>query len=162
MGSSQNGLRSLETRVHGLELALDEISFDLAVSNRRMSSTEATCCMIPGADFLSSKFRKKTEGRGSTSRFSPSNGTPPGAAMRYKAAGTGRNDNAGTFRSEHRIFRLQGGGEFVVNPLAEIPSDSREISEASSNRISRNAHKTAQPMTETLQNMYNHAGAGFS
>lgn len=143
MGSSQNGLRSLETRVHGLELALDEISFDLAVSNRRMSSTDtagATCCMLPGADFLSSKFWRKTEGRGSTSRFSPSHATQSGTAMRYIA---GKNDNAGTFKSENLRFRLQGGGGFVVNPLAEIPSDSRDISEVSSNRISRNAHETA-------------------
>lgn len=139
MGSSQNGLRSLETRVHGLELALDEISFDLAVSNRRMSSTDsagATCCMLPGADFLSSKFWRKTDDRGSTSRFSPSHGTPSGAARRYmnNSAGTG------TIKSENGRFWLQSGGGFVVNPLAEIPSDSREISQGSSNRVSRNVY----------------------
>ncbi|KAF2311392.1 hypothetical protein GH714_022236 [Hevea brasiliensis] len=33
IGTSQNGMRSLETRVHGLELALDEISYDLAISS---------------------------------------------------------------------------------------------------------------------------------
>ena len=32
-------MRALETRVHGLELAMDEISYDLAVSNWRMRVT---------------------------------------------------------------------------------------------------------------------------
>ena len=127
--------------MHGLELALDEISFDMAVSNRRMSSTESTCCMIPGADFLSSKFWRKTEGRGSTSRFSPSHGTPSGAGPMPSYLAGRNGNNAGTFRSEHRRFRLHGGGEIVVNPLAQIPSDS-----ISSNRniISRNAHDNAK------------------
>ncbi|KAH7856687.1 hypothetical protein Vadar_004286 [Vaccinium darrowii] len=37
MGSSQSGMLSLETRVQGLELALDEISYDLAMTTGRMS-----------------------------------------------------------------------------------------------------------------------------
>ncbi|GMI66044.1 hypothetical protein like AT5G62580 [Hibiscus trionum] len=48
--SSQTGMNSLETRVHGLELALDEISYDLAVSTGRMStSIGTTCCLFPAA-----------------------------------------------------------------------------------------------------------------
>ncbi|KAL5543776.1 hypothetical protein UlMin_007560, partial [Ulmus minor] len=42
IGSSQNGIRCLETRVHGLELALDEISYDLAVTSGRMTKTDSS------------------------------------------------------------------------------------------------------------------------
>uniref|UniRef100_A0A7N0ULI2 TORTIFOLIA1/SINE1-2 N-terminal domain-containing protein n=1 Tax=Kalanchoe fedtschenkoi TaxID=63787 RepID=A0A7N0ULI2_KALFE len=62
MGSSQNGMNALESRVHGLEMALDEISHDLAMSNGRMSSSE-TCCKLPGAEFLSPKFWRRSEGK---------------------------------------------------------------------------------------------------
>ncbi|KAK9278422.1 hypothetical protein L1049_027987 [Liquidambar formosana] len=106
IGNSQNGMRSLETRVHGLEQALDEISFDLAVSNGRMKNTESaatTCCMLPGADFLSSKFWRKTEGRYTTSRFSSSGGNPSTSAMRYLAAD--KNGSAETFKLENRRFQ---------------------------------------------------------
>ncbi|KAG2376728.1 TORTIFOLIA1-like protein [Vigna angularis] len=69
-------MNSLESRVHGLEMALDEISYDLAVSSGRFSYTDVTddtCCKLPGTDFLSSKFWKKTEGRYTTSKFSLGN-----------------------------------------------------------------------------------------
>ncbi|CAM9002071.1 unnamed protein product [Rhodiola kirilowii] len=62
MGSSQHGMSALESRVQGLETALDEISHDLAMSNGKMSSSE-TCCKLPGADFLSPKFWRRSEGR---------------------------------------------------------------------------------------------------
>lgn len=122
-------MRALETRVHGLELALDEISYDLALSSGRMTKAESsstTCCMLPGADFLSSKFWRKTESRYSASRYSTSSGTPSVAAMRYRADNNG---NAETLKLENRRFRLQGGGGFIVNPLAEIQSDSMGNSE---------------------------------
>ncbi|PON86101.1 Coatomer beta subunit [Trema orientale] len=124
IGSSQNGMRLLETRVHGLELALDEISYDLAVSTGRMTKTDSsrtTCCMLPAADFLSSKFWKRTEGRYSAPRISTSSGTPSAAAMRFR---DDTNGDAERFNLSRRL-RLQGGGGFIVNPLAEIPSDSR-------------------------------------
>ncbi|ESR51757.1 hypothetical protein CICLE_v10030884mg [Citrus x clementina] len=73
IGSSQSGMNSLETRVHGLEMALDEISYDLALSNGRIlnnNAAENTCCKLPGAEFLSSKFWRRAEGRSSTSRCS--------------------------------------------------------------------------------------------
>ncbi|KAK8471978.1 hypothetical protein PHAVU_002G078100 [Phaseolus vulgaris] len=76
IGSSQSGMNSLESRVHGLEMALDEISYDMAVSSGRFSYTDVTddtCCKLPGTDFLSSKFWKKTEGRNVTSKFSLGN-----------------------------------------------------------------------------------------
>ncbi|CAK9172339.1 unnamed protein product [Ilex paraguariensis] len=135
IGSSQNGMHSLETRVHGLELALDEISYDLAVSTGRMSNPNSAtmCCKLPGAEFLSSKLWGRTEGRFSTSRFS-SSGTPSVAAMRNK---TDKNGNNETFNLENRRFRHQGGGGgFIVNPLADIKSQG--ISEITSNRVSKN------------------------
>ncbi|XVE54890.1 hypothetical protein DITRI_Ditri03aG0118600 [Diplodiscus trichospermus] len=124
--SSQTGMNSLETRVHGLELALDEISYDLAVSTGRMSTSRRTaCCLLPAAGFLSSKFWRKTDGRYTTSRFSTSSGTSF-AGTRYRAD---RNCNAETFTLENHRLRLQGGGGFIMNPLAEIHGDSRPFSE---------------------------------
>ncbi|KAK1564301.1 hypothetical protein Q3G72_000174 [Acer saccharum] len=123
IGTSQNGMQSLETRVHGLELALDEISYDLAVTSGRMTKTDfqgTTCCLLPRASFLTSKFWRKTEGR-----YSTSGGTPSLAAMRHRAD---KHGNAETLRLESCRSRLQGGG-FIVNPLAEIQSNSRGISD---------------------------------
>ncbi|XP_027368787.1 TORTIFOLIA1-like protein 3 [Abrus precatorius] len=125
IGSSENGMRSLETRVHGLELALDEISYDLAVSTGRMTKDDAprhTCCLLPGAEFLSSKFWRKTQGRYSSHRFSTSGGTPSLASIHHRA-----NRNAETNLTSHR-FRVRGDGSFITNPLAEIKTNSREIS----------------------------------
>lgn len=134
MGSSQNGMLSLETRVQGLELALDEISYDLAMSTGRMSKVDSagsTCCKLPGAEFLSPKFWRRTEPRNSTSHFSPSRDTHPIAAP-PNIANNGR--HSGTFKLETRRLGLQRGHGFVVNPLAEIQSASHGISEVSSNR----------------------------
>ncbi|TKY73446.1 Microtubule-associated protein TORTIFOLIA1 [Spatholobus suberectus] len=125
IGSSENGMRSLETRVHGLELALDDISYDLAVSSGRITKSDApknTCCLIPGAEFLSSKFWKKTPGRYSSYRLAKSGGTPSLAFSHYRA-----NRNAKTKLTSHR-FGVHGDGSFITNPLAEIKINSREIS----------------------------------
>ncbi|XP_039054573.1 TORTIFOLIA1-like protein 3 [Hibiscus syriacus] len=127
--SSQTGMTSLETRVHGLELALDEISYDLAVSTGRMStSSGTTCCLFPAAGFLRSKFWKKTGmnrygGQYNTSMFPTSSGTPSVAATHYRAYRTSNET------SENHRLRLHGGGGFIMNPLAEVPSDSRHVSE---------------------------------
>ncbi|WJX88574.1 hypothetical protein P8452_70646 [Trifolium repens] len=120
IGSSQNGMRSLETRVHGLELALDDISYDLAVSNGRMTNSNVprnSCCLLPGAEFLSSKFWRKSQGQYSSPRFSRRGGAPSLAAMHYTA---GRNAET-NFTSQR--FRLDGG--FITNPLAEVHTNSR-------------------------------------
>lgn len=119
MGSSQNGMH-LETRVHGLELALDDISYDLAVSNGRMTNSDPprhTCCLLPGAEFLSSKFWRKTPTQYSSVGFSRSGGTPSLPAMHYTA---GRNAEA---RFTNQRFRPDGG--FITNPLAEFHTNSR-------------------------------------
>ncbi|XP_018447617.2 LOW QUALITY PROTEIN: TORTIFOLIA1-like protein 4 [Raphanus sativus] len=68
MGSSQNGIQSLESRVSGLEMALDEISCDLAVSNGRVLKTSScgggeSCSKLPSTEFLSHKYWRKTEER---------------------------------------------------------------------------------------------------
>lgn len=113
-------MHSLETRVHGLELALDDISYDLAVSNGRMTNSDAprnTCCLLPGAEFFSSKFWRKTQGQYSSVGFSRPGGTPSLAAMNYTA---GRNAEA---RFINQRFRLDGG--FITNPLAEVHTNSR-------------------------------------
>ncbi|KAL4566564.1 hypothetical protein LXL04_030682 [Taraxacum kok-saghyz] len=97
IGSSQNGMRSLESRVHGLESTLDEISIDLANSTGRISNPEPTlCCRLPGTDLLSSKLWRKTE---TQHQNSPS-----------QSLATVRRTNTG--------FRLQGG--LIKNPLADV------------------------------------------
>ncbi|XP_016513188.2 TORTIFOLIA1-like protein 3 [Nicotiana tabacum] len=133
MGNSQNGMRSLETRVHGLELALDEISFDLAMSNGRMSKTNsaATCCKLPGAEFLTSKLWKRTEDRGATSHFSAS-------GVASSAVGVISNEAGERFKLEHRRHRLHSSRGFIVNPLAEIHGDPQGISEPSIGGVSKN------------------------
>lgn len=135
MGSSQSGMRSLESRVHGLELALDEISFDLAMSTGRMSSggsAGSTCCKLPGAEFLSSKLWRKTESRSTPLKFSPSGGSQLASSLRN------RNVDTETYLPENRRSRFQGGRAIIMNPLAEIPSDSQGISEISSSRMLKN------------------------
>ncbi|KAF7135336.1 hypothetical protein RHSIM_Rhsim08G0164300 [Rhododendron simsii] len=144
IGSSQNGMRSLETRVQGFELALNEISYDLALTNGRMSNMDSkrtSCCSLPGAEFLSPKFWRRTEPRRhSISQFSSSRVTPPMAAIRDLAD---RNGNAETFKLENRRFRGQSSGGFIVNPLAEVHSDSHGISEVSSKRVSKNVQNAS-------------------
>ncbi|CAH8392821.1 unnamed protein product [Eruca vesicaria subsp. sativa] len=103
VGSSQHGMHSLETRVQGLEIALDEISYDLAVSNGRMSSNRNNCCLIPPGSFITSKFWKKQE---SASRLA-----------------TYRNRNAETMWMQDSRQRFNGSAGFIVNPLAEIRPD---------------------------------------
>ncbi|CAN4088196.1 unnamed protein product [Withania somnifera] len=130
MGSSQSGMHSLETRVHGLELALDEISFDLAMSTGRMSKTNSAsmCCKLPGAEFLTSKFWKRIEGCSATSHFSASGGTASASARSNVA---GEHGNGERFKLEHRRYRLHSSRGFIVNPLAEIHGDHQGVSEHS-------------------------------
>ncbi|KAL6513824.1 hypothetical protein OROHE_019280 [Orobanche hederae] len=71
IGSSQMGMHYLEKRVDGLEKVLDEMSKDFGISSRgRISGTDNnTCCMIPGAEFLSPRFWRKAEGHTVSSKF---------------------------------------------------------------------------------------------
>ncbi|OEL28451.1 hypothetical protein BAE44_0010529 [Dichanthelium oligosanthes] len=102
MGSSQNGIRSLETRVNGLEMVLDEISRDLAASSGRIPNSEPdtnACCI------LSPKFWRRHDGGRYTSRYSISD------APNYSE------ESKTSYKWERQKFGAQGG--FVTNPLAE-------------------------------------------
>ncbi|KAL1357208.1 hypothetical protein HN51_009168 [Arachis hypogaea] len=126
IGRSESGMRSLETRVQGLEFALDEISYDLAVSSGRMSKPGApkyACCLLPGSEILSAKFWKRTQSRYSSSQLSRSDGTQLLAAVPH------RDDmNAETELRSHRLRLHSDGGSFITNPLAEINTNSKKIS----------------------------------
>ncbi|KAL1814706.1 TORTIFOLIA1-like protein 4 isoform X2 [Daucus carota subsp. sativus] len=116
IGTSQNSMRSLESRVHGLELSLEEISLDLAVSAGRISGTRSagtTCCKLPVADFLYSKLWRRAEGNNSAST----------EAIRHNMAI--KNGS----KLENRRARLQNSSGFIVNPLAEVHGNSQGISE---------------------------------
>lgn len=133
-------MQSLETRVHGLELALDEISFDLAISGGRMSNTASArsmCCKLPGAEFLSSKLWRRTESQRATSRFTSSGGITTAVPMHDMA---NKSHDSEAFKLQNRRSRYKGGHGIIMNPLAEIPSDSQGISGVSSNRITKNTH----------------------
>ncbi|KAK1422331.1 hypothetical protein QVD17_25369 [Tagetes erecta] len=124
--SSETGMQSLESRVHGLELTLDEISFDLARSTGRLSHPETAqtlCCKLPGAGFLTSKLRKKTEPQHSNTRISSS----PFAATSLM---TGENMNLEPCNTANTRFRRQGGGNRLIkNPLAVVDNNHHGISE---------------------------------
>ncbi|KAI9087649.1 hypothetical protein K1719_030519 [Acacia pycnantha] len=119
MNSSQNGMQSLESRVHGLELALEGLSHDLAVSNRRVTNSVApgdSCCLPPGAEILSPKFWRKTQVLYPYPQFSRFGGTPSQAAMWYRAHMKG--DSETELTNQNR--RLNGDGGFITNPQAEV------------------------------------------
>ena len=103
MGSSQNGIRSLETRVNGLEMALDEISRDLAASSGRMPNSEpdTNSCCIP-----SPKFWRRNDGGRYSSRY------PVADIANYS-----EESRTSSNKWERQKFGVQGG--FVTNPLAE-------------------------------------------
>ncbi|CAA0826777.1 ARM repeat superfamily protein [Striga hermonthica] len=125
IGSSQNGIHSLEKRVHGIELALDEISFDLAVSNQKVPNNDTLCCKFPVTDFLSSKLWRKPEDSATVSRLS-TRGTPSLAAA------------ARSIPDQNQRIHFRGGHGLVMNPLAEIPRGSPGLPEASSSGVGKN------------------------
>ncbi|KAL0327220.1 UNVERIFIED_CONTAM: TORTIFOLIA1-like protein 4 [Sesamum angustifolium] len=66
MGSSEKGMSSLEKRVAGLEKVVGEIKHGLAMPTKGILGPECagnTCCIVAGAEFLSPKFWRKTEGQ---------------------------------------------------------------------------------------------------
>uniref|UniRef100_A0A0D9WNT7 TORTIFOLIA1/SINE1-2 N-terminal domain-containing protein n=1 Tax=Leersia perrieri TaxID=77586 RepID=A0A0D9WNT7_9ORYZ len=100
MGSSQNGIRSLETRVNGLEMALDEISRDLTASSGRMPNSEPdmNCCI------LSPKFWRRHDGGRYSSKYSISD------TANYSE------ESRTSYKWERQKFGVQG---VVTNPLAD-------------------------------------------
>ena len=124
-------MNSLETRVHGLEIALDEMSYDLAVSSGRMPNSdfaENTCCKLPGTEFLSSKFWRRADDRYSSQRFSSGMVSSPN-----------KDASAEFYKSDSRRFQHQNGGAFVLNQLAtEVHSSPRGSTGGFSNRMPKN------------------------
>lgn len=107
MGSSPSFMQSLEARIHDLELALDEFSFDSAASTRRMPRNSAAgtmLCKLSGTEFFSSKLWRKT-GCLST----PLLPTSPKGFMKSSR------------------YRLRGGRGLIMNPLAETPTGTQCI-----------------------------------
>lgn len=131
IGSSQSGLNALESRVHGLEMALDEISYDLAISSGRIPNSESaenTCCKLPGAEFLSSKFWRRTDGRCSTSRLT--SGTIPSLNAVPNIPNKNTSTESCTF--DHERFQHQSRGAFTGYSVAEIQDAERvQVSNAS-------------------------------
>ncbi|KAL3640647.1 hypothetical protein CASFOL_015615 [Castilleja foliolosa] len=116
IGCSQNGIHALEARVHGVELALDEISFDLALSNGRMSRNDDVCCKLPGSNFFSSRLWRKPETRSLPSRLQSSCGAPSVAMLPSIPC---KNEEAEKFPLQNRKYNLRGGRGIIMNPLAE-------------------------------------------
>nr|GMC54458.1 microtubule-associated protein TORTIFOLIA1-like [Ipomoea batatas] len=137
IGSTQSGMHSLETRVHGLELALDEISHDLAVSTQRMSNRKTTpmCWALPGARFFSSRLWKRT-GRSSSSQLPVSGEREPPSLVAARSKAGVRED----FKLESRRFQLQSNHGFIRNPLAEMYHESQGVSEVSSSGVSKSVN----------------------
>ena len=142
MGSSQSGLNSLETRVNGIETTLEEMSYNMAVSSGRIPNAESadnTCCKLPGADFLSSKFWRRAECRYSSQGFSST------GMMSYH-----NKDSGGEFyKSVSRRFQHQNGGVFMSNTL----SNSRSVS----NRMPKNIIHDDESMQVCNANGFNGA-----
>ncbi|KAL6912158.1 hypothetical protein ACP4OV_000963 [Aristida adscensionis] len=102
MGNSEKGMSALETRVHGLEMALDDITRDLAFSSGSMSNREPdvnACCI------LSPKFWRRRHGSMYSSRYSVSD------------TRNSSEESRNSYKWEKQKYGLQGG--FVNNPLAE-------------------------------------------
>ncbi|KAK8643539.1 hypothetical protein V6N13_012830 [Hibiscus sabdariffa] len=144
IGSSQSGINSLETRVNGLEMALDEISYDLAVSSGRipnMDSADNTCCKLPGTEFLSPKFWRKAEGRFSSSRFSSSGRMlSPSATHNIPCKDSGAETYKPAAVSQRHQHQDCGG--FITNRVADAGSDITENSGFFSNRLSKNTSQS--------------------
>lgn len=136
MGSSQDGLHSLEKRVHGLERTVDEMAQDLSLSTGRIATVEdgrATCCKFPGSVLLSSKFWKKNEGRYPPAQLAASEGS----SMSRSGRGASYGAEMGTDIWDRKIKGLRGG--FMVNPLADVRGTSKR---ATTEFISNDTHRS--------------------
>lgn len=146
IGSSQSGMNFLETRVNGLEKALDEISYDLGLSTGKISNTDSggnACCMLPAADFVSPKFWKRTEGHYS-SRFSL-----PGRNRSLTAMHSMPNKDANVEISNlgNPIDQCQSWDRFVASPVADTHRNLRGGMQSCS---SKNLKKISQDADKLL------------
>lgn len=125
-------------------MALEEISYDLALSSGRIPNTDSaenTCCKLPGAEFLSSKFWRRMESRYSNQRFSSSGVVPSLSAVHHNIFD--RDAGAEFYKSDSRRFQHPNGA-FVLNPLAEGHKNSRGSSGGYSNRMPENIVRAAE------------------
>ena len=109
-------------------MVLDEISLDLAISSGRVSNTESagnTCCKLPGAEFLSSKFWKRTEGH-TTSRFSSTGGIQALNTINYLPNKYASN------KVDEQMLQHQNLDGLVANQLADIHGTSRTLIDGAS------------------------------
>ncbi|KAJ4973684.1 hypothetical protein NE237_006858 [Protea cynaroides] len=91
---------------------------------------ENTCCRLPVVEFLSSNFWRTTDSRYPCSRLSSAGGS---LTVFLNVADKDR--SSGPLKVDKQRFCLWSGGDvFIVNPLAQIHSDSRSNSEVYSNR----------------------------
>eukprot|EP01018_Ginkgo_biloba_P040368 Gb_05823 [translate_table: standard] len=123
MTSSEESMCALETRVNGLERIVDEMAQDLALSTGRLCNVEHArfrCRRFLGADFFSSKFWKKNEGRCSPSTLAVSDDVPSMAKLRQE---TSYNANPGTNVCEDNRYRHLPR-RFNFNPLADFQETS--------------------------------------
>lgn len=114
-------------------MALDEISYDLALSNGRIPNkeyAENTCCKLPGTEFLSSKFCRRTEGQFSTSRLSSSGNMECFRAINAAA-------DTQTYNIDNQKLQHPHGGGYILNSLSDV-HDSRENFRLQSNRTLKN------------------------
>ncbi|XP_030449510.1 TORTIFOLIA1-like protein 4 [Syzygium oleosum] len=155
IGRSQSGMNSLETRVHGLEMAIEEISYDIALSTGRFPNVESadyTCCKLPGAEFLSSKFWRRADGRCSTTRLSSSDGVPSTTMLHgiSNKSADAENHEVGSQRVHN-----QYNGSSVVNQETDVQSNSRESLESCS-------YKTSKRMVLSTERMQFHMASGIN
>ncbi|XP_021908700.1 TORTIFOLIA1-like protein 4 [Carica papaya] len=145
IGSSQSGIHSLESRVNGLEMALDEMSYDLGLTSGRIQNGDGvknTCCKLPGAEFLSSKFWRRTECRFSNSRFFSSVHMPPGAASNM----LNKDTHSESYKADNQRFQQESKNALTINMAADVCRDLRGHSGFYTSRKSKNV-----PDTENLQ-----------
>ena len=135
-------MNSLETRVHGLEVALEEMSLDLAVSSGRFANPAVdACCKLAGAEFLRSKIWKRAEGRYSMPRLSSGSISSPKSVLNA----TDKDVSIEMFATSSRRFRHCGGGLFV-NSLAGVQNNlkghSEQYSSTTPNSMVQDAKRT--------------------
>ncbi|XP_027153626.1 TORTIFOLIA1-like protein 4 [Coffea eugenioides] len=131
IGHSQNGMNSLERRVNGLEKALDVMCSDLAISTGKITDTDATgntCCMLPGAEFLSPKFWRKSDGQNFSSKVSFSNRCQSLNYMPNKYV------NSESSKLESPIEKHQIGSVSAVGFMGDAQAGSRETPDSHSKR----------------------------